>query len=321
MLRLFHRSEPEKAPDWYHTAAPDDRQEYDAFGPWVYEITKESEMPPRFRFAYAQHINARFLLKIPVHADRREMRPGMDLYAAVLAIDENGISIYRLVENRIVSGQCSWGGVAAISNGSNLLQGNLSLLLASGREIELAFNSVSQRLMEDAADFVRSRCASPARMQRLAATVPNIDITDHFFRAMLVMTQRRAPMPIAVVHFEPPGQRCLDRDGRRRITTGVLLLLTPSELIIVGRDRPARSLWHANYSALTTCVPLAHLKSYALREPTAGGRRPRFHELLLYFDGQEMFVSCLTVPETVLARLDDLGIAQWDEKAESSIEV
>lgn len=323
MLRLFRKPQPEKPNekphDWYHAAALEDRQEYDAFGPWVYEITKESEMPPRFRFAYAQHRNARFLLKIPVHADRRNMRPGMDLYIAILAIDENGLSIYRLVENGIVSVQCPWDEAAAIRNGSDLLHGTLSLLLTSGREIELSFNNVSKRLMEDASDFVRHRCASPAQVPRLPATVPNIAITDHFFHAMFLTTQRRSPMPITAIHFEPPGQRCVDRDGRRRVTTGLLLLSAPDELIIINRDRPARRGFQASYSAITTCVPLVRLNGYAFREAATGGTR--FHELLLRLGGQDLLLPCLAVPKTVLIRLDDLGIAQLGEKAEPSIEV
>ncbi|MBB4292673.1 hypothetical protein GGE16_004752 [Rhizobium leguminosarum] len=315
MLGLFRKSEPEtKAHDWYHAATPEDRQEYDAFGPWVYQITKESEMPSRFRFAYARHHDARFILKIPVHADRRVMRPGMDLYLAVLAIDENGVSIYRLVENRIVFDECSWDGVAAVRNGSDLLQGTFSLLLTSGSEIKLAFNNVSKRLMEDASDFVRSRCASPVQTPRLPATVPSIAITDNFFRSMFLIAQGRCPTPIAAAHFEPPGSRCLDRDGRRRMTTGLLLLLAPDELIIISRDQPTRRYLQDSYSALTTCVPLARIAGYDFREATTGGTRPRFHELLLRLGAQDLLLFCLAVPETVLARLDDLAIPRIGSK-------
>ncbi|MCW0001822.1 hypothetical protein OE766_26780 [Pararhizobium sp. YC-54] len=320
MLRLFRKPQPEKPHDWYHAAALEDRQEYDAFGPWVYEISKESEMPPRFRFAYAKHHGARFFLKIPVDADRRNMRPGMDLYFAVLAIDENGLSIYRLVDNRIVSDQCAWDEVAAIRNGSDLLLGTLSLLMTSGIEIELSFNNVSKRLMEDASDFVRHRCAGPTQVPSLPATLPNIAITDHFFHAMFLTTQKRSSMPIAVVHFDPPGQRCLDRDGRRRMTTGLMLLAAPDELVIINRDRPTRRSFQASYTAITTFVSLVRLNGYAFRQAATGGARPRFHELLLRLGGQDLLLSCLAVPDTVLTRLDDLGVARLAEKAEPSIE-
>lgn len=315
MLSLFRKSEPEKrAHDWYHSAALEDRQEYDAFGPWVCEITKETEMPSRFRSAYTQHRDARFLLKIPVQADRRVMRPGMDLYVAVLALDENGVSIYRLVENRIVFDECSWGAVAAVRNCSDLLHGSLSLLLTSGSKIELTFNNVSRQLMEDASDFVRSRCASPTPMPRPPAIVPNIAIADNFFRAMFLMAQGRGPTPIAAVHFEPPGNRCLDRDGRRRMTTGLLLLLAPDELIIINRDQPTRRYMQDSYSALITYIPLARVESYLFHEAATGGTRPSFHELQLRIGGQHLLISCLIVPETVLARLDDLAIPRIGPK-------
>lgn len=111
--------------------------------------------------------------------------------------------------------------------------------MTSGSEIELGFNNVSKPLMEDASDFIRSRCVSPTQMLRQPTTVPDAAITDHFFRAVFLMG--RGLTPISAFHFEPPSNRCLDRNGWRRMTTGLLLLLPTDELIrmeIVSR-RPS----------------------------------------------------------------------------------
>jgi hypothetical protein len=308
-LPIFRRKPvPQKTPDWYYAAATEDRIEYDAFGPWVSEITKEIEMPPRFRFAYATHCKADFLLKVPVQADRRQMRPGMDLYIAVLAISQDGISIYRLVQNDIVSDHYSWGSIAAVRNGANLLNGTFSLVLTNGSEVELSFNTVSRLLMETAADFVRKRCVGLAQKARLSTFVSNIAVTDHFFQAMLSMMQRRGPAPMSVAHFEAPGQRCLDHEGRRRTTTGLLLLMAPSELIVVNRDRPANGLWHANYSAITTCIPLAHIKRYAFVPADSSASRPRFHALHLRLGELDLAISCLRIPDDVLVEFENLAI-------------
>ena len=65
--------------DWYRAASAEDRKEYDAFGPWIDPIRSEGEMPRRFRDVYGEHRDARFLLKVPISADRMQVRPGMDL--------------------------------------------------------------------------------------------------------------------------------------------------------------------------------------------------------------------------------------------------
>lgn len=79
MFEAFLKRRPIEPANWYHAASPEDRREYDAFGPWILEVRDEAGMPRRFRPAYPRVQDARFLLKVPCDADRRAVRPGMDL--------------------------------------------------------------------------------------------------------------------------------------------------------------------------------------------------------------------------------------------------
>jgi len=48
--------------NWRSSASEEDLREYDAFGPWIYEIKDEGDTPKRFRAACGPHYGARFLL-------------------------------------------------------------------------------------------------------------------------------------------------------------------------------------------------------------------------------------------------------------------
>jgi len=102
--------------DWRRSASEEDLREYDAFGPWIYEIKAESDTPKRFRAACAGHRDARFLLKAPRDIDRRDVRPGMDLYVAVLAVHDDGLSLMRLTDEGVVSQDVVWSQVAALES-------------------------------------------------------------------------------------------------------------------------------------------------------------------------------------------------------------
>src|SRR6202142_801227 len=59
-----------KTYDWRLVASKDDLREYDAFGPWIYEIKDERDTPRRFRAACGRHYGARILLKVPRNIER-----------------------------------------------------------------------------------------------------------------------------------------------------------------------------------------------------------------------------------------------------------
>ena len=82
--------------DPYKEATPEQREEYNRFGPWLQEIREEADMPPCFKSLYAEYAQARFLIKVPINVDRRDAFPGMELYRSVLAVDANNIRLlYR----------------------------------------------------------------------------------------------------------------------------------------------------------------------------------------------------------------------------------
>jgi hypothetical protein len=292
--------------NWYRDAAPDDRREYDAFGPWITEVKTEADMPKRFRYAYPTYQDARFLLKIPRDAERQQMRPGMDLYLAVLAIHEGGVCLMRLENEQIATREIAWGEVAALHTMTNLLVGRWTLLLRDGDELGFDYNTVSARLMEQVDDFVRSHCGwqgLPEHRPQPAA----VPVTDHLFEYMLYFLLRSGPQPVTPIHFEPGNRRCRNEANRRRLTTGLMILDAPGELILVNRNEPMRTVFQPNYAVCCIAIPYRQMTGFALASPPAGMPQ-QFHDLVLRLDRQVIHQPCLLEPDAVIATLEARGV-------------
>jgi len=298
--------------DWRAPATDEDKREYNAFGPWIYEIKDESDTPKRFRAACVSHHDARFLLKFPCGMDRREVHPGMDLYVAVLAVHDHGVSLMRLTGESVLTQDLVWSEVGALESHENLLFGRWSLILRDGGALALEYNAVSSDLMGKVTNLVRSRWIGHGQSPRASEADPVMTVADSYFRNTLNSMRRRVTQPVVPIHVEPPGRYCRDAANRRRISTGVMFLDACDELIIVNRDKPTRRFFEARYAANCIFVPYAGVTSFALVRP-ANDQSLRFHELTLRLDKQVVRQSCLVAPERVLARLAGHGVPQTRE--------
>jgi hypothetical protein len=129
--------------DWRLSASEDELREYDAFGPWIYNVKAERDTPKRFRAACERHHGARFLLKVPRGVERRDAHPGMDLYVAMLAVHDHGTSFMRLTGEDVTVQDLVWDEVAALQSHTNLLFGRWTLMLRDGDAFSLDYNAVS----------------------------------------------------------------------------------------------------------------------------------------------------------------------------------
>ena len=75
--------------------------EYDAFGPWVYDVDGEHPLPPLFVPFVDMSKSWRMLLKIPRDIERRRATPDMDLYDFVVGADDAGIQIWSRREKAV----------------------------------------------------------------------------------------------------------------------------------------------------------------------------------------------------------------------------
>ena len=182
-------------------------------------------------------------------------------------------------------------------------------MLRDGGAFALEYSTVSSDLMRKVTDFARSQRMRHGEAPRPAGPDPAVTIADLVFQNELDDKRRSGPQPVVPIHAEPVNRRWRDAADRRRLSTGVMFLDAPDELIIVNRDKPTRRFFEAVDAVSCIFVPYAGLTSFALARPPTG-RAPRFHQLRLRLDNQVVEQSCLVEPEGVLARLAARGVPE-----------
>ncbi|WP_114010108.1 MarR family winged helix-turn-helix transcriptional regulator [Cohaesibacter intestini] len=291
-----------KSLNWYHAASPEDRKEYDAFGPWLTEVKSEADMPRRFRSLYSEYRDATYLIKVPRNADRRNLRPGMDLYEAVIAVDEAGVSLARLEETSIWTLKATWDDIAAICSFGDRLQGIWTLYLKDGNRPSISFNRVSSDLIEVVTDFVRSHLTDKAKASNTDTDEFEFSDEDLFFGSTLLELRRREGGPFTPLHFEPQGQPCLDAQGNEAISTGVLMLDGGGELVIINRGDPCHPSGEAWFAGNDLFIPYNRITSCTVVGTPAPGSG-QFYTLVIQLDQQTIEQPCLEDPKTVVATI------------------
>jgi len=303
----FGRRSPLR-PVWHRADAdPEALREYDAFGPWLLPVKTAADMPHRFRSAYAGLEHADYLIKVPRSIDRRDAYPGADLYGAVFAVDAEGFTLLNAGDGAegFVSRQVAWDDVAAIRAVTNLLHADFVLLLKEGDALTVTYNSVSADLMTRVVAFSRQHFTEP---DDLAPSLANDaeEFEDFFFSAMLA-EERYGGQFMLPIHFEPPGKSCRNAQNRRRVTTGLLILLSGGELVVIDRDAPMRRRFFAHYIYRKTYLSLKSIRAFRL-QPPPDDMPGRFMILELIIEQQRLGIPCFKTPDRVIELLRRRGI-------------
>jgi hypothetical protein len=133
-------------------------KEYAAFGPWIYEIDEEHEMPPIFREHFTQDNNHTILFKIPVNMERRSLKPGMHMYDYVVGAYFDYVFIMKRNGNDVVSEKVYYSEIAAIENSIDILRGTFVIYLNSELYC-INYNAVSKDIVDKLVEIVRTNTA------------------------------------------------------------------------------------------------------------------------------------------------------------------
>jgi DNA-binding MarR family transcriptional regulator len=293
---------------WYHAASPEDREEYNAYGPWIVKVTSEMDMPPRFRPFYAADKDAQILLKVPRKEDRRELRPGMDLYRDVIALFDRGLTLRRLGPDGIYTLEFPWDRIAAIGCENDLLKGIWTIYAADGSRVDLEYNRVSVDTINTATDFVRDhlngRGVDPAQAEGAAQHAVEIPATEVFFGSVLHEIQLRGPGPVTAIHFEPRGAEPGSSAEAEGAANGMMILETPHELVIVSRDSDPSGHHDSAYASTELFLPFARMTGYRLT-PTGEGA---MHSLALQLEKHAIHQAFGRSPDEVVSLLQSRGV-------------
>lgn len=124
--------------------------EYDAFGPWVYEIDEVHPLPKLFVPYIHQDPDRTIMVKVPRQIDRQDADPDMDLYDYVIAVSKEYLTIYGRTEGsqvvRVIG--VKYEDVVAMTIKNVLLSSEVTIMLLSGETIVVPFNRISFDVMQ-----------------------------------------------------------------------------------------------------------------------------------------------------------------------------
>lgn len=188
--------------------------EYDAFGPWIYEIDEEHPVPRLFAPYIAQGGPAELLLKIPRNIERRVATPDMDLYDHVVGAYGTHICVLTRRDDRVERLTIPYGEIEGFCLTRHFLQGILTLYLRDGKA-EIPFNTVSIREMRRFTTLIRDRIEGEVPpLERLQDRQMDLEL-DVLFVNMLKDLRAEGEMPL-LYGYQPMAVRVpLDRSGLR----------------------------------------------------------------------------------------------------------
>lgn len=250
------------------------QREYDRFGPWALELSDE-DPPPRLFEPYLTGRGAPLLgLKIPRHVERRNVRPGAHLYDRVVALYEDELLVLERAGDGVRMTACLLGDIRHLSMHRSLLSGNLHLGLPHG-SIDVAYNTVSDKLMQRLAALVRARYVSrpavPTAVPRAAmATMATDGLSFYFQRFLDAEARSRSSMRLLAVQATEPAAATARGRARRLLFSLADKRLLESmhacdgvELRVVSRGQAYAYRWESVYGVETTWIPLVNVRIVA----------------------------------------------------------
>lgn len=244
-------------------------REYAGFGPWAIEISDEDPPPPLFASYLTRSETPLLSVKIPRHLERRQARPGMDLYDHLVSLYEDDLVLLQRVDHDVRFDTYPIRDVQHLRVTSCLLLGAIHLALP-GRTCTLRYNTISERLMLRLVALIRQRYTpEPA----LPPAEWEIDVPPGLlsfrFQHLLDAQRRRGTgmhlvaaqgtMPVAS-GITSPLRRSLLRVADKRLSEA-MHSSDGRELKIITRGKPYRYRWEVEYGLETTYIPVRNLTS------------------------------------------------------------
>ncbi|MBN2525702.1 MAG: hypothetical protein JXR76_04850 [Deltaproteobacteria bacterium] len=174
--------------------------EYDAFGPWVYEIDDKHPVPKEFQAHINLSSKAKLMLKIPVNQERRKMRPDMVLYDQIVCAYDNHLDFYRYVNDEVVVIQVAYVVIEAIEMNTSLLQGTVRFHTEVGN-FEFCYNTVSDDLIFKLINIIRDKIPTPIKKLPLAVRTTEDDLT--FFTKGIWNRIKKQDNKINIIAYQP----------------------------------------------------------------------------------------------------------------------
>jgi len=277
--------------------------EYDAFGPWIYEIDEEHPAPPLF-VPYVQQTEPPLLqIKIPREIARRDADPHMELYDYVLGLYADYIQVLKRENNSVQETRVNYKDMEALRLYKHLLAGILTLYIPNGK-LEIPFNTVSLDVMKRFIRIIRKRYQKNTSSALMKLTRPK-DL-DTLFNNLIDDLMTEGDQPLYCAHQPIAGQVSgfLGRFCHPAVLACLHLEL-PEELLIIQQEPTMTT--NKGYIYHHTYIPLSKIEKISFETGEQSARcfihLPN-HEISYSFEEKNQ--SIRSFYDTIQKRIESL---------------
>ena len=245
--------------------------EYDAFGPWVYEITEEHPLPPLFKPYFPSDEPFEMAFKIPREIERRKATPDMDLYDYVVAAYEDHILILTRHDRTVEETRVPYAGIESVRLYRRMLYGVCTLYLRHSR-VEIPFNVVSVDILMRFIGLVRAKLLADAPDCVLPQSLPDSALDEVLF-VNLLRDLRGAGEDFALGAVQ---QDIVVREREQSFVQKAVALVRPKrlmsamhlvsgrELLVIRRGSGGQKAKDSEYSYDYTYIPRRNVREISL---------------------------------------------------------
>ncbi|MEX2444762.1 MAG: hypothetical protein WD492_14245 [Alkalispirochaeta sp.] len=241
------------------TTSEKQKREYDLFGPWVLEIESPDDVPETFVSDAPVTEETELAFKVPRRIERRNARPGDDLYDFLVTLDAQGVAVYRRTSNGVQPETVPYGRIVAVKTLYDLLHGELTLI-TDQETIGIPFNTVSEDVIHRAVEVIRGHI----RGESLAVPLATVDPEEMVYLYRGLVHREQAYEAVEPVAYQSPQKiekreptvvdRLLDI-VKRPTLRAMLVLVSGHELIVYRGEPPVARFGRGHYGYSRTIVP------------------------------------------------------------------
>ena len=249
------------------------KAEFNAFGPWILEITDEFPLPPLFIPYYSDGANALMRVKIPRDIERRRANQDMDLYDYVIGLYEDHMYILERLKGTVKETTISYAEMEGLENFADSLLGRFTIFL-NDRKVMIPYNAVSKSIINSMMKIIRDRYTAKTyprfrspydcdSEKNIIKEIRYINLLDEM-RADKENFDITVIQPSLMLHRMNRGiiQKALQFLNSERLL-GSLHLANQSEILVISRGKPFKTRWDVvpSHSHSHLYIPIEKLQS------------------------------------------------------------
>jgi len=248
------------------------QREYDRFGPWVAEIKVEDDVPRQFVEFADPILKSDFSFKVPVAAERRDLKPGMVLYETVVSVTGDRLLILHLRESSIDRREVDLKSLQYIQCNKAMLFGEL-LMVSAGQSSSITFNVVEPEPIEKLERHIRAQYCDHVPKVNLDDILGQEHTQSFLYETLLAQEAKKENLKI--VAYQPSIQLKAEHIPllqrwkvvpEELVLKDTLFLTNGSELIVMSRMQDVKRVRQSDYGYRHTYIPLGNVRT-TLLEP------------------------------------------------------